>query len=313
MIGSVHAAWRTIGRSVAVALAALMLCLSLSSRAFAAFPGANGLLVFEQESPAGDHTQTDVYSVSRNGTGVDQLTDTPNRNEFGPTWDPAGQRIAFWRTPAPFGTGSLWVMDADGTNQRRLTKGVDMRDPAWDATGTRLVANRSFDLITLRVSDGHDRVPLTSGPELDFEPAWSPDGERIAFTRGFEKGDTGDIYVLTVADLTVHQVTHTAAYDHQVAWSPNGERLVFERDYNGSQASILTVRPDGSDIRRLTTGPAFDVGPAYSPNGRLIAFGSDRSGNFLHDVWVMDRDGGNQHRLVDLPWAEGFPDWQPIP
>src|SRR3990172_9209589 len=76
----------------------------------AAVPGANGRLAFEHEAPAGDHTQTDIYSVLPDGSQLRRLTATPDRNEFGPAWDPSGTRIAFWRTPAPFGPGSIWVM-----------------------------------------------------------------------------------------------------------------------------------------------------------------------------------------------------------
>jgi Tol biopolymer transport system component len=69
----------------------------------AAFPGKNGRVAFEYESPAGDHTQTDVYTVEPNSAGLQQLTATPNANEFGATWSADGGRIAFWRTKAPFG------------------------------------------------------------------------------------------------------------------------------------------------------------------------------------------------------------------
>ncbi len=202
-------------------------------------------------------------------------------------------------------------MDADGSDPRRLTAGIDARDPAWNPGGTRLVYTRGVDdLFTLRVSDGLDRRPLTHGPALDFEPAWSPDGGSVAFTRGFATGDTGDIYVLDLQTEELVQVTDTPAYDHQVGWAPDGSRLVFERDFIQSSA-IVTVDPDGSDPVRLTTGPHFDVGPAYSPDGRRIAFGSDR-GDFLGDLWVMRADGSNQHSLLSLPFAEGFPDWQPV-
>ena len=279
--------------------------------AHATFPGTNGLIAFQREAPAGDHTQTDVLTVAPDGTGPIRLTRTPDRNEFGPAWNARGTRIAFWRMPAPFGTGSLWVMDADGSDPRRLTAGIDARDPAWNPGGTRLVYTRDVDdLFTLRASDGLDRRPLTHGRAFDFEPAWSPDGGSVAFTRGFATGDTGDIYVLDLRTEEPAQVTDTPAYDHQVGWAPDGARLVFERDFIQSSA-IVAADPDGSDTERLTTGPHFDVGPAYSPDGRRIAFGSDR-GDLLGDLWVMRADGGNQHSLLSLPFAEGFPDWQPV-
>src|SRR6476469_4479229 len=66
-------------------------------------PETNGLLVFQREVVAADHTQDDVWTVEPDGSGPVRLTQTPQFNEFGPVWSRAGDQIAFWRTPAPFG------------------------------------------------------------------------------------------------------------------------------------------------------------------------------------------------------------------
>jgi TolB protein len=277
----------------------------------AAFPGANGRIVFQRESVAGDHTQADLFTVHPDRLGLRRLTATPDFNEFGPAWSADGGRIAFWRTRAPFGPGSVWVMNGDGSGRRRLTSGADARDPAWNPAGTRLVYQQDFDLFTLRVSDGRGRRQLTSEPSLDFEPAWAPGGRRIAFTRGFATGDVGDIYLLHRRTGTISRVTHSPAYDHQVAWAPHGRWLVFERDFTSSSA-IFIVRPNGTGLRRLTPGDHFDNSPAWSPNDRRIVLGSDR-GATLPDLWIMRRDGNALHRLLRLPGsAETSPDWQPV-
>ena len=110
---------------------------------------------------------------------------------------------------------------------------------------------------------------------------------------------------------TTAPVTSSPAYDHQAAWAPGAGRLTFERDFDHS-SSIFVVGADGSNLVRLTTGPAFDTGPAFSPRGTRIAFGTDRGGSTFPDLWLMRPDGANAHRLVDLPFANGFPDWQPL-
>jgi Tol biopolymer transport system component len=297
-------------------LAALLLLALGSSPApsWAAFPGGNGRIAFQGETVAGDHTQSDIYTVGRDGTGVRRLADTPNRDELGPAWSPNGSRLAFWRTAAPFGTGSLWVMNADGSGKRQLTFGVDARDPAWNPAGNRLVYDQVLggDLYTLRVSDGLDRRRLTSGAALDFEPAWSPGGRRVAFTRGTAAGDPGDIFLVDVVTGQVQRVTSSPAFDHQVAWAPGAGRLVFQRDFDQSSA-IFTVRPDGTGLARLTSGAHFDIAPAWAPDGTEILFGSDRL-SLLHELWTMHRDGTDQRRLLGNPTAAlGFPDWQPVP
>lgn len=299
-------------RVAAVAIGgALLATLAPVPTGQAAFPGANGRIVFQRELVAGDHTQVDLFTVKGDGSGRVRLTATPNLNEFGPAWSADGSMIAFWRTPAPFGPGSLWVMKADGSGRRQLTSGVDARDPAWNPGGTRLVYQQGFDLFTLRASDGGGRDRLTAGRPLDFEPAWSPDGRRIAFTRGFATGDVGDIYLLRRSTGIITHVTRSTAYDHQVSWAPGGHWLVFERDFVSSSA-VFVVRPDGSGLHRLTNGDHFDISPAWSSNGLRIALGSDRGGG-LHDLWVMRRDGTRLHPLLVLPHsAEGFPDWRPV-
>lgn len=84
-------------------------------------------------------------------------------------------------------------------------------------------------------------------------PDGTPNGSQVAFTRGTSTGDPGDIFIVTLAGHGVTRLSHAAAYDHQVAWAPAGHRLVFERDF-GDRSAIFTVKPDGTDLRRLTTG-----------------------------------------------------------
>lgn len=284
-----------------------------SNRATAAFPGANGPIAFTHEAPAGDHTQSDIYVLQAAKDAPRPLTNTPNRNEFGPAYSPDGRRIAYWRTRAPFGPGSLWIMDADGTHKEQITHGFDARDPAWSPDGRRLVFTAAskdgvaFDLWLLRLRDGR-LTRLTGGAPWDFEPAWSPDGKSVAFTRGFAQGDSGDIYVIDLASRTLRRVLHNPGYDHQVGWSPDGSHLVFERD-SATTTFIIAIQPDGSHLTRLTNGRSFDDGPAYSPDGTKIAFGSDRGGDDLGDIWVMNADGSQKKRLANMQYAEGFPDW----
>jgi Tol biopolymer transport system component len=305
---------RSLISAATVAMLLLGVGVAVAPSSDAAFPGRNGRLVFAREVPAGDHTQTDLWSVRPDGTDLRRLTATPNRNEFGPTWNAAGDRIAFWRTKAPFGPGSIWVMDADAQHQQQLTHGFDARDPAWNPAGTRLVFTRivgsDSDLWTMRASDGGAARALTSGPALDFEPAWAPGGRRIAFTRGSAQGDPGDVYLIDVASHATRRLTRSAAYDHQVNWGPGGAWLVLERDYDRSSV-IVAVRADGSQRVRLTSGH-FDTGPAFSPDGRRIAFGSDR-GTALDDLWIMHSDGSHLVDVRKLRYSEGFPDWRPLP
>jgi TolB protein len=290
--------------------------LSLPAGAGATVPGGDGLIVFAYESPvpALHLTQNDVWVMSSDGSGLTQLTDTPRRQEFGPVWSPDGTRIAYWRTHAPFGPGSIWVMDPDGSHRHRLTDGIDARDPAWSPDGRRIAFTwtnpwKRGGIWTMRSTDGGGMRRVTH--RQDFEPSWSPDGSTIAFTRSFVKGSAGNLWVVNVATRKGHEVTHVDGYDHQVSWSPDGSWLVFERAFFVT-AKVAVVRPDGTGYDPLGSG-FFDADPVFAPSGTAIVFVSDRpGGSFLPDLWLMDPDGAGKHAILDLPYASTQPDWQTV-
>jgi Tol biopolymer transport system component len=286
--------------------------------AWASLPGADGRILFSYEAPVpNEHlTQTDLFSVLPDGTGLTRLTDTPHRMEMAPAWDASGTKIVFSRSKAPFGPGSIWVCDADGSNQVRLTSGIDARDPVWDPRGARIAFSLFStgtpwpDIATIRASDGGGLTRVTSSGGLEFLPAWSPDGTQIAFTHAAPRGDPGDIWVKDLRTGVARQVTSGPEYDLQVSWSPDGTRLVFERTVR-NVARLVRVRPDGRGLTVLTRGH-FDADPTYAPTGSQIVFCSDRGRMFLPDLWLMGADGGNLHRLKNLPYASTTPDWQPV-
>ena len=286
----------------------------------ATFPGNDGSIVFSYEAPVpGEQlTQNDIYRIDADGTHRQRLTASPHVHEFGASWNATGTAIVFWRTRAPFGPGSVWVMDADGGNQVRLTSGIDARDPVWSPNGQRIAftifPHTPFgdpDIWTMRASDGRGRRRVTAWPSEEFLPAWSPDGGSIAFTRGFQTGDSGDIWTADLASGMGTQLTSSPAYDLQASWAPDGSRIVFARDL-GATSRIATVRPDGTGFEALTSGH-FDFDPVYSPSGAWIAFYSDRMSAFLGDLWVMPSDGANLRRIRDLRYASTQPDWQAVP
>src|SRR5262245_37124182 len=142
-------------------------------------------------------------------------------------------------------------------------------------------------------SDGTEPVPLTSDG-VNSEPAWSPDGSRIAFVRDQSSPDhyASDLYVMNADGSNVVRRT-TGGFNSSPAWSPDGTRMAFSSVRDG-QVGIYVMRVDEDWWNPAHLG--FDQGwngqPAWSPDGSRIAFVSDaRAYDFLYDLYVMNADG----------------------
>ena len=110
--------------------------------------------------------------------------------------------------------------------------------------------------------------------ELSSEPAWSPDGRKIAFVGMADDGNT-DVYVVGADGLGQQRLTRHPKVDGNPAWSPDGRKIAFtrgDREWSpGQKTHIYVMNADGSRQRRLTHGDVhFSV--AWSPDGQKMLF-----------------------------------------
>ncbi|MDQ3978294.1 MAG: hypothetical protein M3314_01905, partial [Actinomycetota bacterium] len=233
-----------------------------------------------------------IYTMYQDGSGVKRLTFAPGEDRPG-QFSPDGSRISFHsaRFPAPPGPGhssfEIMVMNADGTNQQRMT-------------------NNNFQ---------------------DSFAHWSPAGDRIAFTTNRDSFvDAGgalvlnfEIYILVPVDANADgnadvqtRVTNSPGEDAHAHWSPDASQLTFHsrRDFpspTATQIEIYRSNADGSNPVRLT-GPdnVFDVFPSWSPDGQKIAW----SRLFPSDVFSMNAsDGSQKTNITNHPADETRCDW----
>lgn len=128
---------------------------------------------------------------------------------------------------------------------------------------------------------------------------------------------------MTVATGAVRALTAASSQDNFPAWSPQGDRIAFTR-FSERDSELYTVKPDGTDARRVTNEPGNDAHCAWSPDGQWLAFSSARGGfkdeAALHpgnaqpygDIYVMRADGSDVRQLTDTPFEEGTVTWAPL-
>ncbi len=177
-------------------------------------------------------------------------------------------------------------------------------EPGGDAgTGGRVEPAQVFVVN----ADGSSAHTLTNRPlAFDASPAWSPDGQRIAF-ESTQDGKRA-IWTMQADGLRLRRLTDGNGAEASPAWSPDGSHIAFMSDRDGSQ-EIYVMGAEGNDARRLTDNPAADGFPAWSPDGSRIAFVSDRDGQ--PGLWVMGADGAAPARLVPGSAAPARPTWSP--
>ncbi len=208
------------------------------------------------------------------------------------------------------GNKEIYVMDVDGSDQRRLTSsdGID-NYPAWSPDGNQIAFSSSREgniEIYVMNADGSNQHRLTSTSEDDVTPAWSPNGNEIAFAS--TRGGTSNIYIMNVEGSDQHKLTSNDTADFLPAWSPDGKKIAFNSRHD-DHFNISVMDLDGSNQHILTKNDANYYHPAWSPDGNKITFTSNRDGNF--EIYVMNADGTSQHRLTSNEKDDYDPEWSP--
>ncbi len=230
------------------------------------------------------------------------------------------QGVAFRvdRRVTPFALGALFLVAAAVVilavavfNQSSGTAPPADSTPAPAASGEANASGRIVPASVYVVNvDGTSPRTLTNRPlAFDARPAWSPDGNRIAFESTVD--GRRSIWVMQADGQGLRRLTDAAGASSETApaWSPTGDRIAYAGDRDGN-AEVYVVGVDGTGTRRLTDHPATDGFPAWSPDGTRVAFLSDRDGQ--PGIWVMGPDGSAPGRLVAGPAADGArPTWSP--
>ena len=304
----------------------------------------SGLLVGDAR-PASDGAQLiaftrpdGVYVIRADGSGEHPLRRggaAAGVNRV--AWAPDGGRLAFTNTK-----DEIWAMDADGSDLVRLAAGAEtaatvMGPLTWSPDGGRVAftafqrsargAPRNWE-IWVANADGTNAHPLRKTPRLwEFDVAWTPAGDRIAFSDLRGGSLWSPLRVMTTNGKTLRSVDPGSAHNTAMPdWAPDGRRLAYIKWPNVmneggilDESEIWVTTPSG-EAQRLTRNAVSDSGPAWSPDGTKLAFIHGGLDPLLWpeklspaEIYVMNADGTGVTRLTHNQVGEGSPAWQPRP
>lgn len=299
---------------VSTCLASIVVVL-LAPVSKAAFPGANGRIVFDTARLFFDGAESSqIYSVRPDGSDLRQLTNVP---EGSSAWQPrvsADGRTIVFVVSTEGQNDQLWLMRSDGTQERRLA-----REPAWNQSGAgftpdggRIVYSRcgnylpfywTCHIVSVR-PDGTGLRTIVGGAWHPSEAVVSPDGATVAYVS--DRGGYDARLWLVDSDGADPRTIGPTFGVERLSWAPDGSRIAFTGDFRAGK--VYTIAADGSDLDKVVPRAIF---PAWSPNGRWLVFIGEVGGGLER----ARTDGSHVSTVVsdDTIPGIGFSDWGVAP
>jgi Tol biopolymer transport system component len=240
----------------------------------------------------------DVYVFDHAGATPRRLTTDPGL-DYNPAISPDGRWVVF--TSERRGGPDLYALDLQNPAEpRQLTKSPAMEDAAaFSPDGRRLLfvstASGNPDIRVMPFApDNPDAAAakatnLTTHPAADYQPAFSPDGQWIAFSSNRDTGGSqadaaavagtyqaSDVYVMRADGTGVQRLTRHEGWDGSPAWTPDGHAIAFYSEQDG-EPRIFRMNRDGSASQAISTKGETALSPTFMPNGRL-SFSVRRNG-----------------------------------
>lgn len=257
----------------------------------------------------GTATVAIVTSVLSTETPVPPIHPSPTPT---PTVPPSTTPVLNQNRPILFDStrnepqAEIYIMNADGSNPRRLTNNNEQDDDADLSPDGQWIAfdrgQSTTESIWLMRIDGSSARLLVRGRL----PDWSPDGRYLAYE---SLGDSPHIWILDLNTGSTRQLTSGARLYRAPDWSPDGQEVVAMSQF-GNDWQIMVINAATGTERQITSGNGDKRYPAWSPDASLIAFNTLDSIGWPDDIWVIE-PSGNGARAITSSGKNGRPTWSP--
>jgi Tol biopolymer transport system component len=299
------------GALACVALATSAVGLAGLEPARAAFPGANGRIVFVEDCINSPFIET----IKPDGTDVQGLA-------FGedPEWSADGQKIAYSNS-----SGVIHVMNADGSGD--VSMSTFGEDPTWNPDGTQLIYHESgagLGIVDV-ATKAHHTITDPSFPEEHQHPSWSPKGDKvvISLATANAQGSSVDLALVNPDGSGLTQITDvdgdvghdSGGIDLHPSFSPDGTQIVFHANDSTTGGNVWTMSAGGGTPTQKTHLPnQGDRFPAWSPDGKEILYveSPQDTGGSTYEIHSLTPGGDrpvfhDTKKICDTDWQPTTP------
>ena len=209
----------------------------------------------------------------------------------------------------------IYVMDYDGANQRTITANGGLNKfPEWSADNSKLAFitylphSSRWELWIQNLDGGRTVLPVPSS--YVASPAFSPNGERIVFSTREVNGVDAGIYISDLDGGQLKNLSNHSAIDSSPTWSPTGRQIAFISDRSGPP-QLWVMDADGSNLQQLVREGGHCDSPDWSPDGRFITYSWQPSGQWSHQIYVIEVATGRIFQLTSGRGSSENPHWSP--
>ena len=233
-------------------------------------------------------SESQVWVVNADGSNARQITSAPLAEpwlfNFNPTWSPDSTKLAFRGYADGTADLDLHIIDADGTDQRRVSSTYHKAaEPSWSPDGTKIAFTKYGD------SNCRDGIPISGDAEIWVMNV--SDGVATQLTGRDSSTEPACVNKQPQTYSTVFHATHPE-------WSPDGTKIAYTGGRGGSDTAVWVMDADGTNETRLTSVPGYSRQPSWSHDGTQIAYSTYAGTEFGSEIWIINADGTNPQRIT---------------